>query len=337
MSTATRMQSSEWSISRSAKTDSSADALSQTIRSGLMASPKRLPAALLYDDLGSTLFDAITMLPEYGVTKADVRLIEAHASDVVRAMGEPIRVVELGPGNGGKAKMFLEAALDLQPELSFTAIDVSLSALESCRRTLEVLPDVDVELVRATYLEGLAQVPREGGKRLILFLGSNLSNFERSESRAFLSNVHARLAPGEGILIATDLEKPKAKLLRAYDDAIGVTSAFNKNVLARLNREWAANFDLSAFTHEVRYLEAERRIEMHLRANRPMRVNVAALDVELSFAEGETIWTESSHRFAADELRTWGEEAGFTCAGQWVDESWPFAHTLLVATASARN
>jgi dimethylhistidine N-methyltransferase len=311
--------------------------LAHAIREGLLAAPKRLPAALLYDDLGSTLFEAITMLPEYGVTKADLRLLEAHAADVVRRMGEPIHVVELGPGGGAKAKIFLEAALDLQPEIAFSAVDVSLAALETCRRTLEALPDVDVELVQATYLEGLSRVPRARAQRLVLFLGSNLSNFERSAARDFLRGVRERLEPGEALLLATDLEKPKHKLIAAYDDALGVTAAFDKNVLMRLNREWGANFDVASFEHLVRWSDAERRIEMHLRATRATSVRVGALELDVELAAGETIWTESSHRFHTDELRAWGEEAGFTCAAQWVDDAWPFAHTLLVAKRGASH
>ncbi len=311
--------------------------LSMSIRQGLAASTKRLPAALLYDDLGSTLFEAITMLPEYGVTKADLRLLEVHAADVVRAMGESVHVIELGPGSGNKAKIFLEAALDLQPEISFSAIDVSRSALEACRRTLEVLSDVDVELVQATYLEGLARVPRGQAKRLVVFLGSNLSNFERTAARDFLRAVREKLEPGEALLLATDLEKPKAKLIAAYDDALGVTAAFNKNVLSRLNREWRANFDLANFSHEVRYSESDRRIEMHLRAREAASVRIGALDLDIALAAGETIWTESSHRFNVDELRSWGEQAGFTCAAQWLDDAWPFAHTLLVAKRSTSH
>lgn len=307
------------------------DELSTRIREGLGASPKRLPAALLYDDLGSTLFDAITMLPEYGVTKADLRLLETHAADVVRTIRESVHVVELGPGSGAKAKIFLEAALDLQPEIPFTAIDVSLGALEACRRTLERLPDVDVELVQATYLDGLSRLMPTKAKRLVLFLGSNLSNFERDEARAFLRDVRNRLSPGDALLLATDLEKPVNELVAAYDDALGVTAAFDKNVLVRLNREWAADFDVASFRHEVRWNERERRIEMHLRAERAMKVRIGALDMTVELAEGETIWTESSHRFRPDELRAWGDEAGFACAAQWIDGAWPFAHTLLVA------
>lgn len=338
------------------------------ILEGLLATPKQLPAALLYDDLGSVLFEAITLLPEYGVTKADLRLLEAHAADVIRAMGDAVHVVELGPGSGIKAKIFLEAALDLQPSVHFSAVDVSRGALDACRRTLEVLPDVDVELVQDTYLEGLARVARSkvpppsasssslgsaahpshaapaGApraqasrraprvRRLVLFLGSNLSNFERGDALDFIRSVRERLQPGDGLLLATDLEKPEKELLLAYDDALGVTAAFDKNVLLRLNREFGANFDLANFEHEARYSTTARRIEMHLRAKQPCSVEIAGLDIRIELEAGETIWTESSHRFSSDELRSMGEAAGFDCAAQWVDRAWPFAHTLLVAT-----
>ncbi|HYQ81223.1 MAG TPA: L-histidine N(alpha)-methyltransferase, partial [Anaeromyxobacteraceae bacterium] len=183
------------------------------------------------------------------------------------------------------------------------------------------------------YLEGLraATAAPAPGRRLVLFLGSNLSNFDRREARTFLGEVRACLAPGDGFLLATDLDKEPERLLPAYDDALGVTAAFNRNLLVRLNRDFDADFDLQAFAHEVRWNAAERRIEMHLRALRPCQVQVERLGLVLRFAEGETLWTESSHRFGLDELRGWAEAAGFRCRRQWVDPRWPFAHSLLTA------
>lgn len=307
--------------------------LLEAVRRGLASTPRILPPALLYDDLGSALFEAITCLPEYELTRADLRLLSAHSGEVAGLLGDLGEVLELGPGGGRKAAVLVAAVLRRQPRVRFVAVDVSPSALAECRRTLEPLGAVEVALVRGTYIDGLraATAAPARGRRLALFLGSNLSNFDRAEARAFLRDVRACLAPGDGFLLATDLDKEPERLLPAYDDALGVTAAFNRNLLVRLNRDFGADFDLGAFAHRARWNAAERRIEMHLEATRPCAVRVGRLGLELRFAAGETIWTESSHRFGLEELRGWGEAAGFRCAGQWVDGRWPFAHSLLVA------
>ncbi len=307
--------------------------LAEAVRRGLSATPRTLPPALLYDDLGSALFEAITHLPEYELTRADLRLLAAHAGEAAEALGGLAEVLELGPGGGRKAAVLVAALLRRQPRVRFVAVDVSPGALAECRRTLEPLGAVEVALVRGAYLEGLraATAAPAPGRRAVLFLGSNLSNFDRAEARAFLVAVRGCLAPGDGFLLATDLDKEPERLLPAYDDALGVTAAFNRNLLVRLNRDFGADFDLRAFAHEVRWNAAERRIEMHLRATRPCAVRVPRLGLELRFAEGQTIWTESSHRFGLAELRGWAEAGGFRCERQWVDGRWPFAHSLLVA------
>ncbi|MFO0604824.1 MAG: L-histidine N(alpha)-methyltransferase [Polyangiales bacterium] len=304
--------------------------LTEAIVRGLRATPRTLPSALLYDDLGSALFEAITLLPEYELPRADLRLIARHTPDVLAALRGPLEVVELGPGGGAKALAFLGPVAGRQGAVTFTAVDVSSAALAQCRRTLEALPAVACRAVEATYLDGLRSAPRVAGhRRLVLFLGSNLANFERRESLGFLRDVRATLAPGDALLLATDVGSDPKRLLPAYDDALGVTAAFNRNVLVRLNRAWGADFELGAFAHRVRWDEAARRIEMRLAATRATTAHLAG--EAFTFAEGDTIWTESSHRFDVGELRAWGAEAGFGCAGQWVDARWPFAHTLLVA------
>lgn len=304
--------------------------LAAAIVRGLRATPRTLPTALLYDALGSALFEAITELPEYGLTRADLRLIAAHAGDVVGALGGPLDVVELGPGGGRKAALFLRAVTARQAGTTFTAVDVSAAALRDCERALGQLRGVEVRCVEGTYLDGLRRAPRvEGARRLVLFLGSNLSNFDRPDALAFLRDVRAALSPGDALLLATDLEKPPAELLPAYDDALGVTAAFNRNVLVRLNREWGADFALADFAHEARWSADHRRVEMHLVARRACRVHL--LGEAVPFAAGESIWTESSHRFRPDELRAWADASGYDCAAQWTDREWPFAHSLLVA------
>lgn len=305
--------------------------LAAAVQAGLRSRQKTLPAALLYDDLGSALFEAITLLPEYEVTRADFRLIDRHAGDVADQLEAP-QVVELGPGAGKKAKRFLERYTN-GSAVRFSAIDVSEAALRDCQRTVEQLPNVTVSLVCARYLEGLQAVmeSRADEPMLVLFLGSNLSNFERPEAQRFLSAIRATLRPGDGLLLATDLDKPVEQLLPAYDDASGVTAAFDKNLLVRLNRELDADFDVRAFRHEARWSVPHRRIEMHLVATRAMEVTVKATGDVFHFDDGESLWTESSHRFRTDEVRAWGTAAGFHTKAQWVDPSWAFAHTLFLA------
>lgn len=304
----------------------------ELIRAGLSARQKSLPSAFLYDELGSLLFEAITLLPEYEVARVDVALLERHVGDALSLLEFPLQLVELGPGHGKKARIVLDALSARQRSSTFVAIDVAASALDGCRRQLEPLEAVTVTCIEDTFIAGLARAPRpSAGRRLVLFLGSNLSNFDRVASRAFLSDVRASLQPGDALLLSADLEKPPARLLPAYDDALGVTAAFNKNLLARLNRELGANFDLSLFEHQARWVAPQRRIEMHLVAQRACEVQVPRLELTVRFEQGESIWTESSHRFDVAELEGWAQQANFTPAATWVNEHWPLALSLFVA------
>ena len=303
------------------------------IRAGLSTTPKTLPAALLYDDLGSTLFEAITLLPEYEVARVDAAMLAAHAETATARAGGPLELVELGPGHGRKARIVLGPVTGRQAATRFFAVDISSAALDGCKKHLEDLTSVEVVPIEATFVEGLGRLParQPGHRRLVLFLGSNLSNFDRAESLRFLRDVRATLEPGDALLFSADLEKEPARLLPAYDDALGVTAAFNKNVLVHLNRAWGASFELPNFAHEARWNPEARRIEMHLRALRACDVRVEALGLDLHFDEGETLWTESSHRFNTAELARWATEARFEVGELWVDDAWPLALTLLVA------
>jgi L-histidine Nalpha-methyltransferase len=306
----------------------------ELIRSGLTQKQKSLPAALLYDELGSVLFEAITLLPEYELARVDLSMLEQHARAAFQTIPGPLELIELGPGHGRKAKLMLESLLSLQKSVRFFPIDVSAGALRACQSNLEDLQGVEVTLVEAGFAAGLAQLPKRQAqhRRMVLFLGSSLSNFDAAESLTLFRDIRAHLEVGDGFLLCVDLEKPKERLLPAYDDALGVTSSFNKNVLSRLNREWGANFELQNFIHEARWNEAHQRIEMHLRAKAAAEVSVATLKLKISFQAGETIWTESSHRFTIEKLRTWGLESKFQLTQHWVDSQWPFA--VLVFTAA---
>lgn len=294
---------------------------------------KQLPAKYFYDDVGSALFEAITRLPEYGLTRADESLIHRHASDIVSHLDRPTAVAELGSGSGMKTRRILREIAG-EDTTDYFPIDISVGALERCQSEIGQLGNVCVTPLASGYIDGLREAVRRLRSHyqlLVLFLGSTLGNFPRVAAQAFLSDIHDILRPGDLFLLGTDLVKPVPQLLAAYDDATGVTAAFNKNLLARINRELAGDFDLDAFHHVVRYDEAHRRVEMHLRSESTQRVEIQAAGMTVDFASGETIWTESSHKFLNTEVIQMGFRTGFSCTAQWIDDEWPFAETLLVA------
>lgn len=293
------------------------------VRHGLSKQQKELPSKYLYDDLGSALFDAITVLPEYGLTRADQRILERHAAELP---GEFQMVAEFGSGSGTKTRSILDA---VAPE-SYFPIDVSGHALERCRRQLD--GRTRVTPIEASYLEGLDRVPRNGEPILLLFLGSTIGNFDGRCRSDFLTQVRQRLHPGDAMLIGFDLVKPVETLIEAYDDPAGVTAAFNLNLLGRVNRELGGDFDLRAFTHEARWRENDRRVEMHLRSLESQTVTIRDASFSVHFRAGETIWTESSHKFHADDIEKIASEAGFRQREQWIDQEWPFAENLWQAS-----
>jgi len=307
--------------------------LAAAIREGLLDSPRRLPPACFYDEVGSALFDAITVLPEYGLTRADFRLLRSQAGRIAAALPRPLDVIELGSGGGGKARLVLEA-LSGTRTLRYRPVDVSAAALADCQERLASLPALEVLPLEATYLDGLEEAAtrrRFGATVLVLFLGSNLGNFHRPEAREFLREVRGRLRPGDALLASVDLEKEEDRLLAAYDDASGVTAAFNRNALAHLNRELDADFDVAAYRHRAVYDTVLRRVEMHLVPTTDETVRVKALGLEVRIDAGDGIWTESSYKFRTGELASMGEAAGFQCALEATDREWPFSLNLLVA------
>lgn len=294
---------------------------------------KELPSKYLYDEVGSALFEVITLLPEYGLTRAGERLLRRHATSIIERLSSPVIVCELGSGTGRKTRWILEALARREP-VTYYPIDVSASALAICERNLGVLEDVSVVGMEASYLDGLRRVGRERQDRqtmLVLFLGSSIGNFDRAVAERFLTEVRACLAPRDALLLAADLQDSVEALTRAYDDGIGVTAAFNRNILARINRELGGDFDLGAFHHEARYDPAEHRVEMHLRASSRQTVTIPASGLTCHFEPGETIWTESSHKYRLHELPAMAHRAGFQSDAQWVDPEWPFAQNLWLA------
>jgi dimethylhistidine N-methyltransferase len=303
------------------------------VRDGLTkAGQKELPSKYLYDEVGSSLFETICVLPEYGLTRADARLLETHAKDIVERMPLPVSVAELGSGTGKKTRWVLEA-LSRRQRTFYYPIEISPSALAACEKELGQIDLVSVVGYEQTYLEGLRAVVRGRDSQehlLVLFLGSTIGNFDREMGDEFLREVRSILRRGDALLLGTDLEKDIETQILAYDDPAGVTAAFDKNLLARINRELGADFDLTQFQHEARWNRDERRIEMHLRSMRAQSVTIPAALTRVDFAEGETIWTESSHKYRAADVLAMAKRTGYRCDGQWIDEEWPFAQNLLI-------
>src|SRR5271165_1570011 len=290
------------------------------VRLGLTKSgQKELPSKYLYDSVGSALFEVISVLPEYGLTRADERLLRRHSEAIVARLAPPTVVAELGSGSGKKTRWMLEA-LSRHQHISYCPIEISRAALTMCERELGDIDSVSIVGFEREYLDGLLEVAarREVGEQLlVLFLGSTIGNFEHPADTHFLAKVRRILDEGDALLLGADLLKPLPQLIAAYDDPLGVTAAFNLNLLARINREVGADFDLRRFEHQARFNSETGSIEMHLRARATHDVNIPGADFVASFTEGETIWTESSHKYLVEEVALLANHAGFKCEAQW--------------------
>jgi len=302
------------------------------VRFYLQQTPRQLPSRFLYDALGSALFDAICHLPWYRITRAELQLLERHARTIGQALGAGARVVELGSGNGEKLATLLTHAgvRDVHAHL----IDLSDAALARAVQTLALLngPNVRVTTHRATYEDGLVALPHAfTPPTLVAFLGSNIGNFDPPGAAEFLRQIRASLRPGDALLLGADLVKPERDLLLAYDDPLGVTAAFDKNLLVRLNTELGADFAIERFAHRAVWNREASRVEMHLVSRVEQDVRIDGAELRFRLAAGETIWTESSYKFQAAGVRQLVEPAGFVQRHQWIDEQARFALTLFAA------
>ncbi|HYP00567.1 MAG TPA: L-histidine N(alpha)-methyltransferase [Pyrinomonadaceae bacterium] len=316
-------------------------AFARDVATGLRSTPKQLYPKYFYDELGSLLFDAICLLPEYYLTRAENEILARHADEIVNfaAVGDaPLALLELGSGSATKTRRIIEALLKRQPALRYMPVDISASALSaSADALLQSYPALRIEAYASDYETALTRLAGERDARtehlLALFLGSNIGNFDRDGAEQFLRRLRAILREGDGLLLGADLKKDRATLEAAYDDALGITAAFNLNQLVRLNREFGADFQLRAFRHVAAYDEAAGRVEIYIESQFAQVVALPKLDMEITFAEGERIHTENSYKYDASQLDALAERTGFTCARRWTDEAGRFSNNLFVARA----
>ena len=307
--------------------DSARRALRADVLHGLQQSPKTLPPKWFYDEVGSDLFDQITRLPEYYPTRTEAAILRERAAEIVAAAGADT-LVELGSGTSEKTRMLLDALRDCGTLKRFVPFDVDASILETAGAAItSEYPGVEVAAVCGDFEEHLGEIPR-GGSRLVVFLGSTLGNLTCGPRAAFLASLADSLQPGEHLLLGTDLIKDTDRLVCAYDDAAGVTAAFNRNVLAVVNRELGADFDLDAFEHVATWNADEERIEMRLRAVTEQRVRVADLDLTVDFAAGEEMLTEVSCKFRPERVTAELAEAGLRQTHWWTDPAGDFGLSL---------
>ncbi len=290
---------------------------------GLTARPKTLSPWLFYDARGSELFEQITELPEYYPTRTERSILSAHADQIVAAAAgcERLTMIELGAGTATKTGLLLKAAVRRKSEVTYHAIDVSGTALDEAKRRIEgELKGVAVVPRVGDYTEGLGQIEADGQRRMVLYIGSSIGNFEPEDALQLLRDIRRELKAGEKLLLGVDMVKHRETLLAAYDDAAGVTAAFNKNVLTRINRELNANFNLNLFRHRARWNEERSRIEMHLESLIAQHISIPALELEIKLQRGETIHTENSYKFHDAGVIELLERADFHLSDHWTDE-----------------
>lgn len=317
------------SLSNHLAADSAYHALRRDVLDGLCSSPKSLPPKWFYDSVGSDLFDQITRLPEYYPTRAEAQILRNHSAEVASATGADT-LVELGSGTSEKTRMLLDALRDGGSLRRFVPFDVDANMLSSAAAAIQrEYPGVEIAAVCGDFEEHLAEIPR-GGRRLFVFLGSTIGNLTTGPRAEFLASLAAVLRPGDSLLLGTDLVKDTDRLVRAYDDAAGVTARFNRNVLAVINRELDADFDADAYAHVARWNADEERMEMWLRAESPQRVRIGALDLAVEFAAGEEMLTEVSCKFRPEAVAAELAQAGLRRTRWWTDGAGDFGLSLAV-------
>ena len=307
-----------------------ADEFAADLRRSLAERPRRIPSRYLYDSLGSALFDAICELPWYRITRAEMRLLATHAAGIWSAAAPLDRIIELGAGDGRKLAALLSGRPRALATPRIDLVDISATALDSAARAVAATEGTRVVTHRAAYEAGLDAAVGTGprGRALVLFLGSNIGNFDPPAADGFLRGIARCLRPGDALLLGADLVKPESELLLAYDDPLGVTAAFNLNLLLRINRTLGADFDLAGFRHRATWNAGARRVEMHLVSRRRQTVRIPGAGLGLDLQVGETIWTESSYKYRPEDVPEMLERAGFAEARQWRDAQAGFLLSL---------
>ena len=309
--------------------DSANRALRSDVMHGMAQTPKSLPPKWFYDEVGSDLFDQITRLPEYYPTRTEAAILRATAASIAEASAADT-LVELGSGTSEKTRMLLDALHSRGTLRRFIPFDVDAGVLQTAGGAiLEEYPGIDVDAVCGDFEEHLPEIPA-GGTRLIAFLGSTIGNLTPGPRAEFLATLAGVMRPGDSLLLGTDLVKDAGRLVRAYDDSAGVTAAFNRNVLAVVNRELDADFDLDAFAHIARWNTDEERIEMWLRSSRSQSVHINALGLHVDFGAGEEMLTEVSCKFRRDKVAAELADAGLTLTQWWTDPDGDFGLSLAV-------
>jgi len=308
------------------------DATASVVRSGLRSTPKRLPSWLFYDEAGSALFEQITTLPEYYLTRTERSIFESSAGEMLEAAGSDLTLVELGAGTASKTCVLIEELLRCQKRALFYPIDVSPSALQEAVKQLgQQFPQLRVNPIVADYTGGVEALNRILGRKLVLYIGSSIGNFELDESVRMLRRIRRSLRAGDALLLGADFAKSAKILVPAYDDAEGVTAAFNKNILARLNRELGADFDPDAFRHVALWNRQCSRMEIYLESLREQQVFLPMLDMDASFAAGERIHTENSYKYTMDMVEAILRDSGFKLEQTWTDrQKWFGVHLARV-------
>jgi dimethylhistidine N-methyltransferase len=300
------------------------------VAAGLTAARKFLPCCYLYDRLGSLLFEAICETPEYYLTRAETAILRAHAGEIADLFPAAVDLIELGSGNAAKTRLLIEGLLGRGTPLRYVPLDICRTVLEeSSQELLGAYPALEVLAIAGDYAEGLAHLGAASPRRkLVLWLGSNIGNLPRHAATRFLARVQATLAPEDRVLVGIDLRKDRAALERAYDDACGVSAAFNRNLLVRINRELGGHFHVQAFAHRAVYHDTAGRIEINLVSSAAQRVRIDHLEKEIIFAAGEAIHTEDSYKYSIEEIDALAASAGLRRERSWLDAEERFCLAL---------
>ncbi|MEP7270012.1 MAG: L-histidine N(alpha)-methyltransferase [Acidobacteriota bacterium] len=303
------------------------------VRAGLTATPKRLVPKYFYDALGSHLFEAICLLPEYYLTRAESEILEQNSTEIIKQLNGGISLVELGSGSAVKSRFLIRELLKGQGSLHYQPIDISSTMLaESSAALLSEFPGLRITAIAGDYTQSLALTERSlEDTVLTLFLGSNIGNYDPADAGLLLRRLRSALRPGDGLLLGADLSKSSDVLEAAYDDSLGVTAAFNLNVLQRINRELGGTFDPRLFMHRARFKPEPGRVEMHLESRVDQEVAILGLELRIQFAQGETIHTENSYKYNLGQLANLADDAGFRVVRSWFDSGGRFSCNLWFA------